>query len=179
MQDTEKTPKRDPAQYVRVILLLILLAATAGFILHKGLLSRDLAALGPLGSIVAAVDPSAAKAQAARNDLAGRIASESGGKITLADFQKTDGQANQNFGIEGYSLTFTGVITFGAGGFWEAHYMGSPFSFNFSTTGMAFGGLNGETRVQAGSQMRIAGRMDGQKSEQGWHFDLTSCQVAQ
>lgn len=159
MQDTKRNDLSQAWRHVILVILILVIAYTAVI---------AIAYFGFDGRI-----------QAAHDALARQIASESGGKITLADFQKTDGQASQFGGVEGYSLTFTGVLTFGANGFWEAHYMGSPFSFSFSATGTAFGGLNGETRVQAGSQVRIAGRMDGQKSEQGWHFGLTSCQVAQ
>lgn len=170
MQNTEKAPQSNPGRYISVVILIAILLAIGYVCINRFMPSSHLA------SMFALTDT---KTQAAHDALAGQIASESGGKIVLADFSKTDGQAGETFGVQTYSLTFTGVVAVGANGFWLMHNMGSPFSFAFSDTAGAFGGMNGATQVHAGNRVRIAGRMDGQKSEQGWHFDLTSCQVAQ
>jgi hypothetical protein len=117
----------------------------------------------------------AQKESEAQNTLTQYIDSQSQGQIKLTSFKKTDGQKSEVMGVECYSLSYEADITFASDGFWLAHVYGQSLTFNFSKTGVAFGGMNGQTQVHSGDHVKIGGVMQGQKSEKGWTFSVGEC----
>lgn len=174
MDENQTAPPKKPAShYVSLtILFLILIAVPIVYF-------RD--SLPFAKAIPAAVGETVDLSGQAEDALRQHIASDSGGQINLSSFRKTDGQDVEMFGVKGYNLKFEGEVTFASSGFWLAHnpMAGGGLTFTFSPTQVAFGGMNGATQVSAGSRVRIAGTMSGQKSESGWHFELSDCGEAQ
>lgn len=115
----------------------------------------------------------------AEDALRKEIDSESQGNIELSGFAKTDGQATEIFGVKGYALQFEGEVTVKSDGFWLAHnpMAGPTLTFTFSRTPVAFGALNGASQVHVEQRYRIAGTMTGQKSDNGWNFNMSECHV--
>ena len=113
----------------------------------------------------------------AQNTLSQYLESQSGGQIKLASFNKTDGQKTEVMGVQCYNLSYEADITFTSDGFWLAHANGQAATFGFSKTGVAFGGMNGQTQVHSGDRVKIGGVMVGQKSEKGWTFDVGDCHI--
>lgn len=113
----------------------------------------------------------------AQNTLSQYLESQSGGQIKLGSFKKTDGQKGEVMGVQCYNLSYEADITFASDGFWMAHAYGQAATFNFSKTGAAFGGMNGQTQVHSGDQAKIGGVMVGQKSEKGWTFNVGDCHI--
>lgn len=150
-------------QYIRTSILCIILAAIAGVFIYDKYGGN--VAFGLTGQ--------------AENALRKEIESESQGNIQLADFRKTDGQTSEAFGVKSYSLQFEGEITFSSDGYWLTHnpMAGQSLTFSFSKAPVAFGGMNGATQVHTGSQVKIAGSMEGQKSENGWNFGIDECHI--
>jgi len=115
----------------------------------------------------------------AENALRKEIDSQSQGNIELSDFAKTDVQAMEVFGVKGYALQFAGEVSVMSDGFWLTHnpMAGPTLTFTFSRTPVAFGALNGASQVHVEQRYRIAGTMTGQKSENGWNFNMSECHV--
>ena len=95
----------------------------------------------------------------------------------LGSFKKTDGLKSEVMGVQCYNLSYEADVIFTSDGFWLAHVYGQPLTFDFSKTGVAFGGMNGQTQVHSGDHVKIGGVMVGHKSEKGWTFDVGDCHV--
>lgn len=159
-------PESKTGQSVKIIVLLLILAAIAAVYFRDS-----------LGGITAAIATDSKTAQA-EDALRKEIDSESQGNIALAEFNKTDGQATETFGVKGYNLKFDGDITFKTSGIWLTRSLGSPtLTFTFSKTPVAFGQMNGATQVHAGDTVKIAGTLEGRQSENGWNFGFGECHV--
>lgn len=143
--------------FIAVVCISILIALTAIFLVCT-------AAFGLTGK--------------AESTLSKEIESESGGNIHLSDFRKTDGQSGEVLGVKAYNLQFKGEITFSSDGIWVSQN-GPNLTFNFSKTplgaGYAFQCV--QTQIHTGDRVKIIGAMTGQKSENGWNFDINECHV--
>jgi hypothetical protein len=159
-------PASQTTRYAKITVLVLILAAIAAVCFRNS-----------LGGIEATMTTDGRTAQA-EDDLRKEIDSESQGNIALANFRKTDGQANEVFGVKGYNLQFEGDICFRADGVWIARSFGSPtITFSFSKTPVAFGQMNGATKVNTGQRVKIAGTLEGRQSESGWNFGFGECHV--
>jgi hypothetical protein len=159
-------PESKKAPYGQIAILLALIAAIAAVLFYS------------LGGSPGTFVKDAMTAQA-EDSLRKEINSESQGNIELAGFAKTDGTATETFGVKGYNLQFSGQIVFKSAGHWLAHnpMAGPNLTFTFSATPVAFGQMNGATKVSAGASAKIAGTMEGLKSDNGWNFNMSECHV--
>ena len=151
----------------KIAILIVILAAIAAIIFYHSL---------DVLPVIIAKDSMSSQAEEA---LGKEIKFESQGNIVLSDFAKTDGQSTETFGVKGYNLQFSGQIIFKSSGIWLAHnpMAGPTLTFTFSQTSVAFGQMNGATKVVAGATMKIAGTMEGQKSDNSWNFNMSECHV--
>ena len=126
----------------------------------------------------------------AEAQLRSRIDTESHGKINLVSFVKTDGQESEAFGVKGYSLSYNAEIecSYTYGGIWlrsdmlNYTHQGLTFSFKEGQpSGNAFQTLNdnmaGATPLKWYQRVKIAGVMNGSKSENGWTFTIGDSHV--
>lgn len=167
MQEEAKTQSKSgkgTALYARVAVLIVIFAAILTYFRH----SLRLPFVPP--------DPT----ELAESSFRQGIAQESGGQIELVSFRKTDGLASEASGVKCYSLQFDGEIAFARSGYWTSRdlsYLGK-LSFEFSTAPSDQGWANGQVSVSANQRVRITGVISGQRTERGWQFTLTSCQMA-
>jgi len=130
--------------------------------------------------------PSPPSASVAEQAFRQEIAAQSGGRITVASFKKTDGQQFQLNGVPGYQIDYEAVIEFPQNGSWLAGGFGpSALGFGFSTTEAPAGtmasflnqSIEGGKSVTRGTRVMIAGSMIGAKKESGWKFQLDKSHV--
>jgi TPR repeat protein len=111
-----------------------------------------------------------------------RIKQEAQGRITLAKFQKTNGQEGELLGVKMYGLEFEAEIEFTEDCKWITGFMGSQLSFRtskliaqpssgFSWQKFSDDGLNPGVPVQKGQKMQVSGVIRFQKKENGWSVD--------
>jgi len=116
--------------------------------------------------------------------LAADIDGGAGQRLLVTAFQKTDGQAAEFAGVKAYTMRFTAVAQFADDAFWYRSD-GNPFlgsETNVITTFPStsrYPGCNNDQpcyfvgpspqRVSKGTTLQMAGSVDFQKSEAGWH----------
>jgi len=150
---------------IKVAILVILLAAIAAVLFYGSMGELNIGRMAD------------SRTSQAEDALRKEIDSKSQGNIQLTDFKKIDGVATETFGVKGYNLQFEGQITFKSAGIWLAHDFGSTLAFTFSKAPVAFGQMNGATKVSAGASVKIAGTMEGLKSDNGWNFSMSECHI--
>jgi hypothetical protein len=117
--------------------------------------------------------PSSANAKEIINS---RIERQSKGRIKLVNFQKTNGQMGEIFGVKVYQLSYKGEIEFLEDCFWVKG-MDSAVgigSVNFRTTTVheglrnPLGAMNNRTMMKKGARSKISGQLTFEKTEKGW-----------
>lgn len=111
-----------------------------------------------------------------------RIKEESEGRITLAKFQKTNGQESELLGVKVYSLEFVAEIIFTENCKWVAGMFGQQLSFRTSKpvaeprSGFSWGKFLDDSQnpgmlVKGDQRVKLSGVIRFVKKEKGWAVD--------
>jgi hypothetical protein len=107
-----------------------------------------------------------------RQLLEKRVTDQSGSKIVLVGFKKTNGMLDGNL----YQMEFEAEVEFPSGGSWQrGSALDSSVSFGFSPQpvpgsdlAQLMGGAMGAVNVREGEHQTVKGVLRFQKTERGW-----------
>jgi hypothetical protein len=112
--------------------------------------------------------PSSSAAQDAIQD---EITKESNGRISVSNFQKTNGQEAEPMGIKTYVLEYTATIRFEASCRWQRntfHTSASPTPASNTPAGLMDAVANPGIPVTMGQGLNIQGTVTFVKKDSGW-----------